>query len=206
MPGLTFAQLPEETAEFVRYLEGTGEVWACAVADDPTNRRWRPASLAEFLALHGEAVRRYAVVDIYCGPLQAIEHPAVYESEVEEGGTFVPATRDGAEVPGVQRRVGGHKVIRRSVRARETSVLRYSIGGPREAGEMALSNLSYYTGYFDPTHLYRNLPVEFTRWARNAIGWMRRRTAHRVPVHRANYEVHATAAAFQAHQQGTKFR
>ena len=172
--GVTFAQLPEEEAEFVSYLQKAGDVWARAVGDEPYDPEHEPLPVAEFLERFADRIQRYGVVDVYLGSSDAVRRPATSAHEVVEGGSRVPVVENGVVLEGVQRIVGGTKVLRTFVDARSSLLVRYKRGMFRCEDELTQSNLGFSPDSFDGRLLHRK-PESFVKWGRNVLSWMKRR-------------------------------
>ena len=171
---VTFAQLPEEEADFLRYLRKTGEIWARTVNDNSTRPSYQPAPVAEFLADHSAQIARTGVVGVYVGFWPDVVRPIVRES---------------AE--------GTHIDIFASC------LIGYRRGEYYPGGELAQSNLYFYRGSFRDGEFVRK-PETFLRWAAKVLGWARRRSPEEVPVHRCNYKTRATARVAEAARSGLK--
>jgi hypothetical protein len=171
---VTFAQLPEEEADFLAYLAKTGDVWARAVADNPKRPAHAPAPVAEFMKAHAGQLVKYGV-DVYLGFRPDVQKPVV--SETEEG------------IP--------HLDIIAS------NLIGYRRGEYYPGGELVQSNLYFYRGSFYDGEFVTK-PEPFLRWAARVLGWAKRHTPERVPVHRCNYETRATARVAQAAAAGLK--
>ena len=201
--GVTFAQLPEEEAEFVSYLQKTGDVWARAVWDEPCKPAHEPLPVAEFLQRFAEKIQRYGVVDVYLGSSDAVHHPATSDHEVIEGGERVSVVENGVVVEGRHTIVGGTKAMRTFVDARSSLFVRYKRGMFGAEDELTQSNLGFSPHAFDGGAL-RPKPEAFVKWGRNVLSWMKRRTPETVPVHRCNYEIRATVLVAERVRQGLK--
>ncbi|HEX4608784.1 MAG TPA: hypothetical protein VH092_11325 [Urbifossiella sp.] len=205
MPGVTFAQLPEEESPFPDYLQKTEAVWARAVKDTPDRPAYDPLPVAEFLTRFADRIAAYHVVDVYLGFRDDICHPAVSRHEVTEGGTLVPLLQNGRVVEGAHTIVGGTNVVRDFIDPVASCFVRYHRGLFRAEDELAMSNLGYSSaGYRGGQRVSK--PDAFLRWANNVLAWMRRNTPESVPVHTCNYKARATAGAARASRQGLKIR
>jgi len=206
MPSVcTFTRLPEEEPEFLRYLQRTGDIWACASNDEPESPKWQPLPVADFLERFATEIQAYSVVGIYIGFKADVLQPKIYEHEVTEGGTLEPVMQDGNVLPGVHKIVGGNKVLRRTVDSMASHLIAYQRGEFREPGELAISNLSFYSGTYH-NDKYVNQPEEFMKWANNVLQWMRRHTPKSVPVFHANYEVRASIRVYEECRRGLRVR
>src|SRR5262249_5635124 len=154
---VTFAQLPEEEVTFLAYLTKTGDIWARAVNDEPMAPRHEPAPVAEFMKSHAAKLSRNGVVDVYLGLRPDVLRPSV--SETEE---------------------------RARVDIFSSCLIGYRGGEYYPSGELAQSNLFYYRGFFQGDEFVVK-PEAFLRWASRVLGWAKRQTPKRVPVHRCNY-------------------
>src|SRR6185295_9218106 len=115
MPSVvTFAQLPDEEAAFIAYLQKTGDIWARAVNDDPRQRKYEPLPVAEFLERFADRIVTYDVVAVYLAFREDIGKPAICSREVTEGGMLEPFVQFGKTVEGAHTIVGGTKVKRDS--------------------------------------------------------------------------------------------
>jgi hypothetical protein len=206
MPSVcTFARLPDEEPEFLRYLQRTGDVWARASDDDPDNPNCQPMPVADFLYRFATEIQAHSVVRVYIGFKADVLNPQIRELEVTEGATLEPEMQNGEVFSGVQKIVGGTKGLRRHVHSSASHLIAYSRGEFREPQELATSNLSFYSGAYI-NHRYINHPKAFMKWASNVLQWMRRHTPKSVPVYNANYEVRASVAVHQECQRGLRVR
>jgi hypothetical protein len=204
MPSVvTFAQLPDEEATFLAYLEKTGDVWARAVNDDPHSPRYEPSPVADFLNRFAAEIAGYHEVAVYLGMREDVKQPAIISHETTEGGTLVPFTQFGKIVEGVHTIVGGTKVIRESIDPMGSPLVRYDRGEFRNDSELAASNLCFYPGtYYDQK--WKPHAPEFMKWGKKVLDWMRRHTPESVPVFRCNYKIRATVGVAAACTNGLK--
>jgi hypothetical protein len=79
----------------------------------------------------------------------------------------------------------------------------YRRGEYHPGGELAQSNLFFYRGSFRGEQ-FVSKPQSFLRWADKILGWARRHTPERVPVHRCNYQTRTTARVAEAAARGLK--
>jgi len=180
--GVNIAMLPEEHAEFWEYVATTGDIWACALADNPLERQYEPAPAAEFVKRFAKRIERYDAVGVYLGAPQAVLKPAIYYAEETVGGT---------------------KVRRPHLNHPASQLLRYDYGIINRDNVMDRTTTSFYSTYLKGSTFMRH-PDEFLKWGRKVTAWLRRRIAGKVPVHRANYEIPATALAIEAVKKGLK--
>jgi hypothetical protein len=171
---VSFAQLPEEEADFLAYLAKTGELWARAVNDDPTQPSYKPPAVAEFLASNAGQTAGNGVVDVYIGFMPDVLNPVLSQ---------------GAE--------------RTHIDIFASCLIGYRRGEYYVSGELAQSNLYFYRGSFrDGEFIVK--PEAFLRWASKILRWARRRAPEQIPVYRCNYKTRATARVMQAAASGLK--
>jgi hypothetical protein len=204
MPSVvTFAQLPDEEAAFLAYLQKTGDVWARAVNDTPRDPKYESLPVAEFLHRFAGQIVAYNVVAVYLAFRDDIQKPAVFAHEVTEGGTLVPFVQFGKVVEGAHTIVGGTKVMRESIDPMGSPFVRYDRGQFRTKDELATSNLCFYPGTFEGQKWKPNASA-FMKWGRKVLAWMRRHTPESIPVCRCNYQTRATVGVAAAYKQGLK--
>jgi len=171
---VTFAQLPEEEAAFLAYLAKTGDVWARAVADDPTNPAHHPAPVADFMEAHARKLANNGTVNVYLGFRPDVLRPIA--SDIE-----------------------GPKAV--DIFA--SCLIGYTRGEYYAGGELAQSNLFFYRGSFRGNQ-FVDKPDAFLRWATRVLGWAKRHAPEQVPVHQCNYQTRATARVAEAVAGGLK--
>jgi hypothetical protein len=171
---VTFAQLPEEEGALLAYLTKTGDVWARAVADDPTSPTYAPASVGDFMGAHSDKLANNGTVNVYLGFRPDVLRPIA--SEVEG---------------------------RKAVDIFASCLIGYTRGEYYAGGELAQSNLFFYRGSFRENEFVEKSD-SFLRWAAKVLGWARRHAPEKVPVHRCNYETRATARVAEAAAAGLK--
>lgn len=204
MPSVvTFAQLPEEEASLIAYLQKTGDVWARAVNDDPRKPKYEPLPVAEFLDRFAGQIAAYFSVAVYLAFKEDIGKPAISSHEVVEGGTPVPFVQAGKVIEGVHEIVGGTKVVRESISPMASPFVRYDRGNFRNDDELADSNLCFYSGAYQGEQ-WKPHPPSFMKWAKKILDWMRRRTPESVPVHGCNYTIRATVRVAELCRKGLK--
>ena len=183
MPSVvTFAQLPEESAEFIAYLQTTGDVWARAVNDDPRRPQYEPLPIAEFLDRFADAITAYDVAAVYLAFREDIGNPAILSHELMENGV---------------------KVQRDTIDPMGSPFVRYDRGGFRSENELAESNLCFYPGTYKDATWSPN-PPGFMKWGKKVLDWMRRHTPSSVPVHRRRDKLRATVGVEAACKAGLK--
>jgi hypothetical protein len=200
---LTFAQLPDEEAAFMAYLQKTGDVWARAVNDDPRNPKYEPLPVAQFLERFADQIVAYDVVAVYLAFREDIEKPGIFSHEVTEGGALIPFVQSGNVVEGVHTIVGGTKVKRDWIDPMGSPFVRYDRGQFRTKTELATSKLCFYPGTYKGEKWTPN-PSNFMKWGKKVLDWMRRHTPGSVPVYRCNYNTRATVGVVAACDAGLK--
>jgi len=205
MSGVTFAQLPDEEADFLAYVQKTGDIWARAVRDDALSPKYPPGPVVDFLSQFAPDIKEYSSVDVYLGLPDDVLHPEISVHEVTEGGTKVPLAQNGSVVEGVHTIVGGAKVQRAFIDARGSRLIRYNRGEFRGEDELASSNLGFSPGTFKGQGWVAH-PASFTKWGKKILGWMRRHTPESVPGYQCNYEMRATIKVAEACKKGLKVR
>lgn len=190
--GVTFAQLPEDAADFLAFLATTGDVWARAVDDDPRSPRWPPGPVAEFLDRYADAIRAFAtakqsqdaresrpcyVVQTYLGMKPAILQPPISEVTGRNGERYVD--------PGAG------------------EVVWYTQGGFYSDSELAQSNFGYHTTFVEDGKWVKKAEA-FLKWAKKVASWLRRRASAEVPVTFGPYPTRATGRVTAACRNGLK--
>ena len=203
--GVNVAMLPEEQPEFWSYLETTGDIWACALGDNPRDFKYPPLPVAKFLKRYAKRLRKYGEVDVLIGHRDAVLKPRVETVTELVGYRVVPVIQihNGQVVPGVTQMVGGKKVKRPTIRLEASQLMRYDYGVPDETRILNRTSVSYYWGHYQGTRWVKQ-PDEFSKWAKKVLAWLRRRITDQVPVHRGHYEISATALTAKAVRKGLK--
>ncbi|MCI0681017.1 MAG: hypothetical protein L0Y71_02845 [Gemmataceae bacterium] len=200
--GVNIAMLPQEHAAFWEYLATTGDIWACALGDNPLDRQFEPAPVAAFVQRFAKKIVQYDTVSILLGHRQSVLNPSVGYVEETVDGTEELLSAPGV-FPKISRIVGGKKVRRPHLNHAASQLIRYNYGVINRDNVMNRTTTSFYSTYL-VGKTFRRHPDEFLKWARKATGWLRRRIAGQAPVHRCNYEIPASALAIEAVKEGLK--
>jgi hypothetical protein len=105
--------------------------------------------------------------------------------------------------PKISTIVGGTKVRQPRLNHPASQLVRYNYGIINSDNVMERTTTSFYSTYLDGNTFKRH-PDEFVKWGRKVTAWLRRRIAGKVAVHRANYEIPASALAIAAVKKGLK--
>lgn len=200
--GVNIAMLPEEHGEYWAYLATTGDIWACALADNPLERRFEPAAVAVFVDRFAKKLEQYHSVSIYLGFRDAVLNPAIVYADETIGGTEVLLSEPGV-FPKISQIVGGVKVRRPFLYHAGSQLIRYNFGVIQPDKVMNRTTTSYYTSYLKGDQIRRH-PDASIKWARKVTAWLRKRIAGEVPVYRCNYSIPASALALAAVKKGLK--
>jgi hypothetical protein len=171
---VTFAQLPEEEGAFLAYLATTGDVWARAVADDPTSPTYAPSPVGDFMQAHAEELTNNGTANVYLGFRRDLLRPIVSKAEG-----------------------------RMAVDIFASCLIGYTRGAYYTGGELAQSSLFFYRASFRGDEFVEK-PESFLRWAAKVLGWAKRHAPKKVPVYRCNYETRAAARVAEAAAVGLK--
>jgi hypothetical protein len=174
--------LPKEQPEFWEFLATTGDIWARAFGDTPREPDHPPAPVGEFAGRFAPQLVHYDSVELYVGRRAAVLKPRTYTSTET---------------------VGGKKVRRPHVDHAASELIRYHYGIITRDRVMERTTTSYYSSYLRGNEFMRHSD-EFLKWARKVSAWLRRRIAGKVPVHRCNYEIAASAQVIEAVKKGLK--
>jgi hypothetical protein len=178
--GINVAMMLDEQPEFWAFLETTGDIWACALGDNPRAFEREPQPVAKFLKKHAKGLRRYGQVEVLIGHREHVLKPRV-ETRTEQ--------------------VGGKRVRYPTINLEASQLLWYSYGVPDKSGILNRTGVSYHFGHFRGQQWVKQ-PEEFLKWAKKVLAWLRKRIADQVPVHRCNYEISATALTAAAVHDG----
>lgn len=197
------AMLLEEQPEFWSFLETTGDIWACALGDNPREFKYPPLPVAKFVKRYAKRLWQYGEVDVLIGHRDAVLKPRVKTVAELVGYRVVPVIQihNGQVVPGVTQMVGGKKVKRPSIKLEASQLMRYDYGVPDKSKILNRTVASYYWGHYQGTRWVKQ-PEEFLKWAKKVLAWLRRRGTETVPVHRCNYEISATPRTAAAARDG----
>src|SRR5262245_3498735 len=162
--GVNIAMLPEEHAAFWQYLATTGDVWACALADNPLKREYEPAPVAAFVQRYAKKIERYDAVGIWIGFQHTVLEPAIYYAEETVGGKEVLLSEPGV-FPKISKIVGGTKVRRPHLDPAASQLLRYDYGIINRDNVMDRTTTSFYSTYL-VGNTFKRHPDEFVKWGR----------------------------------------
>lgn len=195
---VTFGQLPEEEAEFLAYLQMTGDVWARASHDHPVNPQWEPRPVEEFVARFGKEIEQYTSMCLWIGFREDVLHPVIHLVDDWEGGTLEPVyNADGTVDPYRQKRVGATQVKSPRIAQSDSPMVSYSCGRYRDDGCLSHSNIVY-------TYRHVHQRVDFLKWAKKLLAYTRKRTPQMVALSNANYSLRATDRLAEACRNGLK--
>lgn len=200
--GVNIAMLPEEHEAFWSYLATSGEILACALGDDPTNRQYAPAPPAEFVRRFAERIQRYDSVGIFLGSRESVFNPRIVYFDETVGGEEVLLSEPDA-IPRISKKVGGTKVRRPHLDHAGSQLIRYAFGVINNDNVMERTTASFYSTHLVGNNFKRH-PDDFLKWGKKVLAWLRRRIAGKVPVYRCNYEIPASALVIEAAKKGLK--
>lgn len=199
--GINVAMMLDEQPEFWAFLETTGNIWACALGDNPRDFEREPQPVAKFLKKHARVLRRYGQVEVLIGHREQVLKPRVEIRTEHVGWTAKPVVRNGQVVPDEFKKVGGKRIRYPSINLEASQLLWYRYGVPDETGILNRTGISYHSGHFRGEQWIKQ-PEEFLKWAKKVLTWLRKRITDQVPVHRCNYGISATALTAAAVRDG----